>query len=340
MYSPRKIIFWSLLLLLTLVGAAWAIAHYAGGYARFLELARSISAGQWIVLGIATSCFYLLDYARLYTLFALLGIRIPLGLGMRLTCVTYFVSTLTPTAELNIPAMIFMLRRYGVPAAETAAVAVVKTFYMTLWVGVFGVGTLLWQDQVRLPPLVADHVVALTAPALTLLLFFFCLALFPQPVLHWTAGRLQATPDGWGRQLLIGADRSVRAIARVGRSTQRAHFLSHAACIAFVLVYVFIGAALCEFVGVPWSAAGALTVFSNSLLVSYLAPVPGSIGVTELLTNYLIDPAMTERGMVVSTLLRTLCSYIVVLPGAVLLLNAVRAVGWDRLREQWKPKRR
>jgi uncharacterized membrane protein YbhN (UPF0104 family) len=314
MFSLKKIIFWAVLLALTVAAALWAIAYFAGGYRRFFELAAPIGAAQWAVLAFATAAFYLLDYARLYTLFRLLGVRIPLATGLQLTCVSYFVSSLTPTAELNIPAMILLLRQRAIPASRTTAVAIVKTMYMTAWVCAFGLGTLLLRDDVHLPPMVADNVFLLTAPAALLILAFFYVIFFPHRALRWTS---------------IGAlHRCAAAISEMGKSTRPAHVLSHAACIAFLGVYVFIGAYLCRALDIPVDAGKALTVFSNSLMVSYLAPVPGSIGVTEVATNYFLDPAMTDRGMVASTLLRFLCWYILAIPGALLLVNALRAAVW------------
>jgi len=301
-----RIVLWSVLFVATVALALWAIGYFTGGYGNFLALARQLDAWHWALLLVATAGFYLLDYARLYTLFRLLGVRIPLGTGLQLTCVSYFVSSLTPTAELNIPAMIFMLRRKAIPASRTAAVAIVKTMYMTAWVCIFGIGTLLLGGDVRLP----DHLLLATGPALLLLAAFLGVVYFPHRV------------PGWARFAFI--QRCADAISQMGRSLEPSHLLSHAACVAFVLVYVFIGATICHGLAIPLGAGHAFTAFSNSLMVSYLAPVPGSIGVTELATSWLIDPAMTERGMVAATLLRFLCWYALAVPGVVFLLNSVR----------------
>lgn len=309
---PRlsKIVFWAVLLAATVAAAVWAIGAFAGGYGNFLALAARLDAAHWMALAAASAAFYLLDYARLYTLFRLLGVRIPIGTGLQLTCVSYFVSSLTPTAELNIPAMIFMLRRKAIPASRTAAVAIVKTMYMTAWVLAFGVGALLLRHDVRLPPAVGDRLFLFTAPAALLLLAFFAVIFFPRRVLGWTSiGFIQ---------------RCASAISEMGRSLDASHLLSHGACIAFVLVYVFIGAWICHGLGIALGAGHALTAFSVSLMVSYLAPVPGSIGVTEVATSWLIDPAMTESAMVAATLLRFLCWYLVAIPGLAFLLNAAR----------------
>jgi uncharacterized membrane protein YbhN (UPF0104 family) len=308
-----KLVVWSTLLAATIAAAVWAIGYFAGGYRNFAALAARLDRAHWAMLAVATAVFYLLDYARLYTLFRLLGVRIPLGTGLQLTCVSYFVSSLTPTAELNIPAMIFMLRQRAIPASGTAAVAIVKTMYMTAWVCAFGLGTLLWRADVVLPPAVADNVLVLTGPAILLLLAFLLVIIFPQHMPGWTS-------IGFIR-------RCAAAISQIGKSPAPSHLASHAACIAFVLVYVFIGAVICHGLDIALDAGKALTVFSNSLLVSYLAPVPGSIGVTEVATSYLIDTGMSEPGMVAATLLRFLCWYSVAIPGLFFLLNAVRVEG-------------
>ena len=305
-----KALVWSLLLIATLAAAVWAVGHFSGGWRNFIGLAGRLQPVHWAVLAGATGAFYLLDYARLYTLFRLLGVRIPLHTGLQLTCVSYFVSSLTPTAELNIPAMVFMLRHKAIPASRTTAVAIVKTMYMTAWVCAFGLGTLLLGGNVHLPPAIAERLFLFLAPALLLLAAFFCIILFPQRLLGWTS---------------IGfIHRCAAAMSLMGKSTDRAHLLSHAACIAFVGVYVLIGAYLCHALQIPLDAASSFTAFSNSLMVSYLAPVPGSIGVTELATSYFIDPAMTERGMVAATLLRFLCWYVLAIPGLLFLLASLR----------------
>jgi uncharacterized membrane protein YbhN (UPF0104 family) len=327
LFSLSRVVFWGLLLLATVAGALWAIAHFAGGYARFFELAAPIAPAQWLVLAAATAVFYLLDYARLYTLFRLLGIRIAPGTGAQLTCVSYFVSSLTPTAELTIPAMILLLRQKGIPASQTTAVALAKAFYVLAWVCVAGFGTLLARDDVRLPAAIAGHIFLLTAPAAILITTFFYVMFFPERVLRWKAKN----------RLADGIRHCAAALSQMGKSADRMHFFTHAACIAFIGAYIFIGAYLCRVLDVPVTAGKAVTAFSNSLLVSYLAPVPGAIGVTEVLTSYFLDPAMTERGMVASTLLRFLCWYVLAIPGAVLLLNAIRAAGWQQLKKPWLP---
>ena len=337
MLSAKRILLWGVLLAITIAVGAWAIAHYSGGYQRFLHFTQRITPAQWSALIVATACFYLLDYVRLYALFALLGVRVALGTGIRLTCVSYFVSSLTPTAELNIPAMMLLLHQRGIPMSQTAAVAVVKTLYVTVWVCLFGFVAVLTR-QVELPAAIAHHVVLLTAPALSLIGAFFWIVFHPAPVLRWTSSAA-ASRVRWQRTALRGLHDCASALSRVGKSTHPMHLAAHLACIAFIVVYALIGMILCRSTGIDVSAGKALAVFSASLLVSYLAPVPGSIGVSEVLTSYFLDPEMTERGMVVSTLLRFLCAYVLVIPGIVILANAIRAVGWKYARRFAEPER-
>ena len=337
MRTRTKAALWGALLVATVAGAGIAIGHFSGGYARFAALAGTVGFRQWLVLALATALFYVFDYWRMYTLFALQGIRIGPALGFRLTCVSYFVSSLTPTSELNIPALVFMLRREGIAITSAVTALVVKVMYITFWLCAFGFAGLLLRADVHLPPMLAEHVVVLVAPTVFLLAAFAYVVFFPQQVLRWTAQRLGGeSAPGWKGRFLAGLHRSVAAVSALGRSTDRMHLLSHLSCIGFLAAYIFIGAYLCRALGVPMPADKAVCVFSVSLLIAYISPVPGSIGVSELLTNYLIDPAMTENGMVASSLLRFLCSYLLMIPGAIILLDAMRAAGWRQLQRKWQ----
>jgi uncharacterized membrane protein YbhN (UPF0104 family) len=334
--TRTRVALWGCLFVATVASAVIAIGYFSGGYGRFLALAGVIGFKQWLVLGLATVVFYVLDFCRLYTLFALQGIRIGGITGLRLTCVSYFASSLTPTAELNIPALVFMLRGQGVAVSRAVAVFIVKAIYITFWLCVFGFAGLFLRADVHLPPALAGHFVALGSPTVFLLGAFAYVVFFPQQVLRWTAARMSCgSPVTRKDRFITGLHRSVAAVSELGRSTDRLHLLSHLSCIAFLFVYIFIGAYLCRALGVAMPADKAICVFSVSLLVAYIAPVPGSIGVSEVLTNYLIDPSMTESGMVASSLLRFLCSYLPMIPGAIILLEAIRAAGWRQLQQKW-----
>src|SRR5437868_15541773 len=110
----RKIMLGFLVAVATMAGTLYVILHYAGGYRRFWTLSTHISAGYWAVLLLLTVLFYLMDYVRYYTLFALGGEKLSLKLGLQLTCSSYFVSTLSPGSELYIPAVIFLANRQGI----------------------------------------------------------------------------------------------------------------------------------------------------------------------------------------------------------------------------------
>ena len=93
----------------TVVATAWLVARIPGGLGPVLALAGGIAPATWAAVAAAGAGFYLLDYLRFYTLVRLLGVRLGLGTGVELTCVSYFVSSLTPTADLHLPAMVFIL---------------------------------------------------------------------------------------------------------------------------------------------------------------------------------------------------------------------------------------
>jgi uncharacterized protein (TIRG00374 family) len=324
--------FWIVIFALTVyLTGAWVV-HYAGGVHRFIALASRISTADWIILALATAAFYYLDYVRFYTLFAVLGQKLPFKTGIRLTCVSYFVSTLTPTAELNIPAILFLLNRDGVPASKAAAVVVTKSLYIAFWICVVAFGSLCFHSGVQLPQIVAKHLVGFTAPFWTLIVLFFYVIIFPGQIVRWTTRVLSREPvSAWKRKCVSGFGHLAQAISAIGQSIDAMHFAAHASCLLFIGVYIVIGATLAHALGIPLAPVKALTIFSNSLMVTYLAPVPGGMGATEMATTYLLDPKMSESAMVVSALLRFLCWYIVIAPGALFLLDALRRVGWAQL---------
>jgi uncharacterized membrane protein YbhN (UPF0104 family) len=260
--------------------------------------------------------FYLLDYLRFYTLLRILGVRIGLGVGLELTCVSYFVSSLTPGADLHLPAMVFILSRHGVPAGDAAAASLTKSVYQVLWIVAIAL-TSLAVSGLHLPPAVTVSLWGAAVPLTAVVVVFALVALFPGPARRVT-GPLAARPGLLGK-IAGGVDECAAALGRLGRSTDAMHGLAHAASVAFIGAYILIGWLLAQGVGLPLSLARAVPVFSGGLMVAYLAPVPGSIGVTELCTAYLLDPALGPQALVVSGVGRVLCWYGVVLPGAVML---------------------
>jgi uncharacterized membrane protein YbhN (UPF0104 family) len=287
----------------TVAGAAYLVSRIPGGVGPLLALARGIPAGHIAALAGLTVVFYCLDWVRFASLLALLDYRLRLWLGLELVCVSYFVSTLTPTADLHLPAMIYVLSRHGLEPGKAAAASVTKSIYQVTWICVVALASLAVAG-IDLPPAAAASLVAAAVPLAIIVLVFLVIILFPAHAARLLRGRLSS---------LTGS------LARLGRSTDWNHLVCHAASLAFIAVYCAIGWVLCDALGVPVSPARAIPVFSASLMVAYLAPVPGSIGVTELVTSYLIDPGLSPPALVAAGLLRVLCWYVSVLPGAVFL---------------------
>jgi uncharacterized protein (TIRG00374 family) len=319
----------ALLFVATIAGAAWLVSKIPGGVGPLVAMARGIPATIWVGCVAAALAFYLLDYLRFYTLLRILGVRIGAFLGLELTCVSYFVSSLTPTADLHLPAMIFVLARHGVPPGDGAAASITKSVYQVTWIAVVALASLALSG-LSLPPAVAASLWAAAVPLAAIVVAFGLIILFPEGSRRVTR-RLAARP-GVAGSIAAGVDRCAEALARLGRSTDAMHLLAHAASVAFVFVYVLIGWLLAQGVGLPLSFPRAIPVFSAGLLVAYLAPVPGSIGVTELATAYLLDPRLGPEALVVSGLLRVFCWYGVVLPGAALL-------AWEALRKSTRDLR-
>jgi uncharacterized protein (TIRG00374 family) len=305
-FKSLRIVFSFILLAATVVGASWVILHYIGGRERFFGMIRAIAPWQWAVLIVLTVFFYFLDYVRWYTLLYLVGIRLRLCDGIRLTFVSYFVSTLTPTMELHLPVMVFLLMKAGVPGPKATAVTMTKSLYMVLWICIFSFVSLQTGSGVHLPELISKNIFYYTLPLVIFILFFFSVVFFPQKIQAWCHRRLSRVGiAGWKKKVITGFDHWAEAVSSLGKSTHPIHLVSHGVSILFLGVYVVMGYFLSHVVfGMVLSWGKAVTVFSNSLMVAYLAPVPGSMGITELVTNYLLDPSLTPQGMMAATLLR------------------------------------
>lgn len=324
---------WACFLAAVFLGAGGLVLRYSGGYGRFLALAAGISGPQWAVLGAAAALFYCLDYVRFRALVSLAGVRLSPAAGLRLTCVTYFVSSLTPFCGLHLPAVIYLLVREGVPAPQAAAVSITKSLYMVLWICVFAFATLHLPVPMGLglPEGISRPLLLGSLPLLPPILALPFLLAFPGTVEKWSASLPAATPP-WLARFKAGCAQCARAISSLGPRRNPMHWLCHGASIACIGVYVFMGWYLCRSLGIPLDPGKAAAVFSNSLMVAYLSPVPGSVGITEFATSYLLDPSVTESGMVASALLRCLCWYAVMIPGAFLLADLFRREGLGRWR--------
>jgi uncharacterized membrane protein YbhN (UPF0104 family) len=260
----------------------------------------------WGAIAVALLLWLVLDWLRFGSLLALLGFRLRPWLAVQLTCASYFVSTLTPSAELSVPTMAWMLHREGLDPARAAGAAMVKSLYMTLWICAIGFGSLLLFGG-ALPAQVSRKVTVASLWLIVPVTLFALVLAFPRRVLRW--GEAKSTAGGWRSRLAHALGRAAGAIASLGRSTHPYHLACHATAIASVFLYVALGQLIAASLGIDLSWARALTAFSNGLVVAYLAPVPGSIGVTELATAYLIDPALSGESIAVAVVLRSICWY-------------------------------
>ena len=319
----KKILF-SVVFLLTVYITVRYFADASGAsLGGVLARIGTIPARLGLALAALTVLFYVLDWIRFRSILAVLGHRLRLRDGIQLTCVSYFVTSLTPSAELHTPAMVFMLRRRQVPTPHALAATLTKSIYMTLWICLVAWTTLSFGAPVRLPEQLRLALPLLALPLLGITVLLALLAFFPGPVQRWTAARAAAMQDGslW-QKIVRGIGDSAASLSTIGRSSDPQHLVCHAASIVFLLTYVAIGWLLAAHFGFSLSWLQALTIFSTSLMVAYLAPVPGAIGVTELATSYMLSPALTPEGMAVALTLRILCWYLVALPGVLVLAHA------------------
>ena len=328
-----------LALWLALIGAAaWALIGLiarAGGPDAIVTAAGRVDALHWLVLVPATVAFYSLDWLRFATLLAILGHRLPLRLGLELAAVSYFVTCLTPTAELHLPAMVLWLVQRGYPLGAATAAGLAKSLYMLLWVGVTGlVGLALHAGPVVPPPLRVALALAFVVPAGLVLML--ALAIACPARLHAACARALARPSisGWRRTLITGVDQTVAALAIIGRSRSSSHLAAHAACCAFIACYIAIGWLLAHGVGLVLAPAEAGSTFAVSLMVAYIAPTPGGAGATESATAFLLDPELPAAATTVALLLRTLCTYAIAPIGLVLVVRQARRMGWTSFRRR------
>jgi uncharacterized membrane protein YbhN (UPF0104 family) len=322
---------WIVIGLVSVGGAGWIFAHYTGGFDRALAAAQRVPARRWLEIGALTIVFYSLDWFRYWTLFRLLGRPFPYTLGLRLVAVSYFVSSLTPSAELHMPVMVLLLVGRGYPVAEATAATVTKSIYMVMWVCVFGLIGLHVADDGRVPRVIDDHLALwLVSPSVIVGLLILVVAI-PNRIHAWCRRRL-ARPDlpSWKIKVLTFIDMLPASLATIGRSLRGTHALAHLGCIAFVGVYVAIGHLLANGVGLAVDARTSYAAHSTGLLVSYVAPVPGSVGVTEAATAHLLDPAMSPDAMTAAILVRICAWYLGAIVGAVLLVGELRRIGWER----------
>ena len=241
---------------------------------------------------------------------------------------SYFVTCLTPTAELHLPAMVLWLVRRGYPLGVATAAGLAKSIYMLLWVCLTGlIGAAAHQGPVLPSGLAAPLAIAFVVPAALVLGLGLAIA-FPEPVRGWCARRLAGPVSGWRRSAIRGLDETVAALATIGRSRSASHGAAHLACLAFVGCYVLIGWLAADGVGVDLEAGEALTTFPASLVVTYIASTPGGAGASESATAFLLDPSLPATATTAALLVRTLCTYAIAPIGLVLVVREAHRMGW------------
>lgn len=322
---------WVVALAGTAAAVAWALARSPWGVVAYLDTVRAMRLGHALCLVALTALFFALDYARLAALLALFDHRLGARVAVELTCVSYFISSITPQSELHLPVMVFLLARAGVDVGQATAVTVTKSVYMTLWVCLVALAALASRPDLRLPPELDGHLPALLSPVAALVTALALVVLFASP-LHERAKRALARPDRprWFVVAVRALDGMASSLARLAASRRRGHAFCHAASLAEIAVHALIGLVACRGLGVEVDAGRVLTAFTSGFMVAYVAPVPGSIGVTELATAYLVDPTMPPSVRAAVLTARILCWYGVMIPGALLLVRALRGA---RLRD-------
>lgn len=326
-----RTLIWVVVGVASLVATGWLFARYTGGLDRAAALAGQVSAGRWVIVGVLTAVFYALDWLRYWCLFRLLGHPFPFSLGAKLVTISYFVSSLTPSSELHLPVMVIVLVVHGYPVADATAATITKSIYMVAWVIASGLCGLHVAGPGRIPGVIEDHLgLWLVTPGLIVAALALVIVA-PGPI-HRLCARRLARP-GLGprrRRFYEGLDKVPTAVGRIGRSTRPMHAAVHAASIAFLIVAYAIGHLLATGVGASTDVPTSYSAFSVGMMVNYIAPVPGSIGVTEAATAHLLDPAMSPPAMTAAILARVCTWYAGAMVGAVTFVIELRKIGRAR----------
>src|ERR1700742_4200180 len=132
-------------MLLLLLATCYAASRYLDSdyFTVFVQTLRQVTFAGWVMIGLCTASCYGLDFLRLYSLLRVLGYRLPLFTGIQVGAVSEFASVVTPTAELHIPATVYVLSKRGIEASAATAAVVSKTLYILMWVSLSGVLALL-----------------------------------------------------------------------------------------------------------------------------------------------------------------------------------------------------
>ena len=320
---------WIIALAATLLGTGYVLFRFWHYLQDVPALWKVVELSDWAIVLFATSIYFALDFGRLFLLLRILGQHLPFKEGMRVVFVSDFAAILTPTAELHVPAAVLALSDTGVPAEKATAAITMKTAIGIVWVCVISVVMLLVYNHIHLPALLMNHLYFIVIPIGAILLFYAFSLMFGQQLLAWSR-KHDAHRASWKRWFVPWFGKSVGGINLLATSTRIEHLLTHVLSVLYIFVYALIGYWLCRAMKLEIGPLTALTIFSTSLMVDYVAPIPGSIGVTEFITAYMIDPHLGPRAIFVALVLRICCKYAVIVPGvasalAILHRRGVRA---------------
>jgi uncharacterized protein (TIRG00374 family) len=321
---------WVGALVATLLGTGYVLFRFWHYMHEVPEMWKRLEIFDWAVVLFATAVYFTVDYCRLYLLLRILGIRLPFPLGLRVVFVSDFAAVLTPTAELHVPAAVLALADAKVPTDKATAAVTMKTAIGIIWVCVTSVTMLLGYGHIHVPRLLMNNMHFVVIPVGAILLFYAFSVIFSQRLLKWSRRERRAT---WQTRFFRWLGKSVGDVNVLGTSTRIEHLLTHLLSIGYVFVYAFIGYWLCRAMKLNVEPLTALTIFSTSLMVDYVAPIPGSIGVTEFITAYMIDPDLSPQAIFVALVLRICCKYSVIIPGAVASLAIFQRRGLQAFKE-------
>ena len=309
----------------SVVVVCFAVRNYWSHFSSSLAYVFEVPWGYWLAVSLSACAYFLLDYCRLYTLLRMLGTRLSLLDGLKTLSIAEVASFLVPTGVLYVPTAIFVLRREGVNSGDATAVIVTRTVYTIVWVSLAGFASLFLTGE-QAAPAISNHLVYYLLPIVGLVLLFIALVVFAPRLHRWLQGKVLARFQSRRvKALFQWFDRTEADIGTIGHSTSRFHLFSHLSSIGMVLMYCVTGFLLAHATGLDLSLPAAVCVFSISLLLIYISPVSGTIGVSEAATAYLLSPNFGPREIFVAVALRIIARYVLLVPGLILLLLASRA---------------
>src|SRR5262245_10905106 len=216
MWRHVRPVLWAVAGVATLAGAGWLFARYTGGLDNALALASRISPARWALVIALTAAFYSLDWLRYYALFRLLGKPFPFRLGLELVAISYFVSSLTPSAELHLPVMVIVLVNRGYPVAEATAATVTKSIYMVTWIILFGLVGLRAADTGRVPAVIDDHLALWLATPTAIVALLVVVVAAPGPIHRFCERRLARSDlPRWRRRIVETLDKLPTALSQI-----------------------------------------------------------------------------------------------------------------------------